>query len=615
MAVQKIIEIVAKTEEATKDIKKLFNEQLDLTKKAQKEQNKLNDEVADIGKATKGSEKGLKSLANGFKGVGLAVKTLGIGLLLEGFSLLKDLFSQNQVVADAFGTAFQFVSIAFNDFITFIFDNSSGVIDFFKAIFENPLDSVKNLGKLIRENLIERFNSLLEVAGFLGDAIGKLFEGDFTGAFESVKKAGKESIDVFTGVDDSFNKVGDTINKVVDSATEYTKATFRQAKANVELKNTAELAVAEQSRLIEIYDRQAEKLRQIRDNDLIGIEERKKANEDLNAVLDKQEKALIKQANLQIASAQANLSTNNSIENQVALTDALANREGVLAQIEGLRSEQLANRNALKREEIELDNSIKEGEKERRLAQLQFDEEQATTEDAKLEKMRLRLEEERNILLADIESKREIYKEGTQARVDAENEFLLKSQEIDNQLKVNAQNLTEFKKRKDDEDEQNNRAVANAKLGIAKNLSGLIQQIAGEDSKVGKALAIGQATISGIEGVQNAYKTAQDSPITGFFPAYPIIQAGLAGAFSALQIAKIKSTNVSGKGASGGSANVGGQPQAPSTPSFNLIEGSGTNQIAESIQGGNEPIQAFVVSSEVSNAQSLDRNIIDEASV
>jgi hypothetical protein len=58
-------------------------------------------------------------------------------------------------------------------------------------------------------------------------------------------------------------------------------------------------------------------------------------------------------------------------------------------------------------------------------------------------------------------------------------------------------------------------------------------------------MAIASATISGVKGVQNAYTTAQDSPITTFFPAYPIVQAALAGAVAAKNIAAIKSVDSS----------------------------------------------------------------------
>ena len=166
-----------------------------------------------------------------------------------------------------------------------------------------------------------------------------------------------------------------------------------------------------------------------------------------------------------------------------------------------------------------------------------------------------------------------------------------------------------------EQEEKIEEATANAKVSIRNQTSQLIQEIAGKDSIVGKGVAVASATISGIEGVQNAYTTAQKSPITLGFPAYPVIQAGLAGAFSALQIGKILSTDPTGKSAGASSSSVGGGGTAPA-PSFNLVQGSGTNQIAESLNSaGNRPIQAYVVSSAVTSGQELDRNILDSSTI
>ena len=98
-------------------------------------------------------------------------------------------------------------------------------------------------------------------------------------------------------------------------------------------------------------------------------------------------------------------------------------------------------------------------------------------------------------------------------------------------------------------------------------------------------MAIASATISGVRGVQNAYTTAQESPITLAFPAYPAISAGLAGAVALKNIASIKSINPSGGG--GASVTKPSVPTGASTPpSFNVVGQSDTNQLASAI-GGN----------------------------
>jgi hypothetical protein len=176
------------------------------------------------------------------------------------------------------------------------------------------------------------------------------------------------------------------------------------------------------------------------------------------------------------------------------------------------------------------------------------------------------------------------------------------------------------KKKDTDAETKLNEDVSKAKLDVAKRSMALIGELAGRGSKIGKAMAIGQATISGIEGVQNAFSTAQESPVTALFPAYPYIQAGLAGAFSALQIQKIASTKADGKGAtpsptvSGGGGGAPAMPSAP--PAFNVIGQGGTSQLAEAI-GSQEsrPTRAYVVSNDVTTAQGLERNIVEGATI
>ena len=138
-------------------------------------------------------------------------------------------------------------------------------------------------------------------------------------------------------------------------------------------------------------------------------------------------------------------------------------------------------------------------------------------------------------------------------------------------------------------------------------------EIAGKGSKIGKAIAITQTIISGIQGVMNAYSTAQKSPITALFPGYPYVQAGLAGAFSAIQLAKIKSTSDTGTSAPSVSSSGGG---ASVSPSFNVVGNSGVNALAQTIGTQTQkPLQAYVVAQNVTTAQSLNRNIIQSATL
>ena len=56
---------------------------------------------------------------------------------------------------------------------------------------------------------------------------------------------------------------------------------------------------------------------------------------------------------------------------------------------------------------------------------------------------------------------------------------------------------------------------------------------------------------------------------------------------------------------------VGAESQAPA---FNVVGTSGASQIAD-IMGSQPPVKAFVVSSDVTTAQGLERNIIESATL
>ncbi len=60
----------------------------------------------------------------------------------------------------------------------------------------------------------------------------------------------------------------------------------------------------------------------------------------------------------------------------------------------------------------------------------------------------------------------------------------------------------------------------------------------------------------------------------------------------------------------------GGATQTVQAPDFNIIGSTGVNQLATAIgETTQEPIKAYVVSSDVTTAQELDRNIVDSASL
>jgi hypothetical protein len=76
--------------------------------------------------------------------------------------------------------------------------------------------------------------------------------------------------------------------------------------------------------------------------------------------------------------------------------------------------------------------------------------------------------------------------------------------------------------------------------------------------------------------------------------------------------------NDGGGGASGSvsAPSIGGASASMTAPSFNTVGSSATNQIAQTLgRQSQEPIRSYVVASDVSTAQALDRSIITNASI
>lgn len=98
-------------------------------------------------------------------------------------------------------------------------------------------------------------------------------------------------------------------------------------------------------------------------------------------------------------------------------------------------------------------------------------------------------------------------------------------------------------------------------------------------------------------------------------PSSPVrggIAAGLAVAAGLANVAKIASQKFEGGGATGSTSVGGSVPEAPSAPQFNVVGDSGVNQLAQLQQ---QPTQAYVVSGEVTTAQALDRNRVQNATL
>jgi hypothetical protein len=133
--------------------------------------------------------------------------------------------------------------------------------------------------------------------------------------------------------------------------------------------------------------------------------------------------------------------------------------------------------------------------------------------------------------------------------------------------------------------------------------------------KVQKAAQIGQATIDTFKAATGAYSSMSSIPVVG--PVLGALAAAAAVAAGLANIKKISATKFEGGtvpsgGGGGGDGGGGGGAASIMSPNFNIVGNNPVNQLA---QLGAQPVQAYVVSGEVSSAQSLDRNRIKNATL
>jgi len=154
-------------------------------------------------------------------------------------------------------------------------------------------------------------------------------------------------------------------------------------------------------------------------------------------------------------------------------------------------------------------------------------------------------------------------------------------------------------------------SVKDAKIDIANQTLALVGMLAKKGSKLAKGVAVAQATMNTYQGITAALAAPSTIP-EPFGQALRLANAATIGVAGLLNVKKILSTDESG---SSSAQSSGGGSTAPSAPSFNLVQGTGTNQIAQGLANQTQPIKAYVVGSDVSTQQSLDRNIVQGASL
>jgi len=175
---------------------------------------------------------------------------------------------------------------------------------------------------------------------------------------------------------------------------------------------------------------------------------------------------------------------------------------------------------------------------------------------------------------------------------------------------------------------QQKQDIQDAQTNLADKAVGFLNVIAGKNKALQKAaiiaenaVGIGKMIIANNAANIGALATPQAIATSGASAA-PVIAAnnistGLGVATTIAATAKALSALGGGGAASSGGGSTASQPSASGTPNVGF-QNSTENQIANQVTNGintQEPVKAFVVSQEITTAQSLDRNKIEANSI
>ena len=209
----------------------------------------------------------------------------------------------------------------------------------------------------------------------------------------------------------------------------------------------------------------------------------------------------------------------------------------------------------------------------------------------------------------------ELYAQGAFANQQEYNKALQILEE-DNQKKTD-----DIKKKYDDKDIARKNELRQKTLDLtAKSFSALAELAGSFNTKnekdarkqfqVQKAFNLAAAITNTAMAVTGAL-TAGGNPIK-LATGMQFVEAGIAATVGAANIIKISNSKFGGGGSGGGGNDTNVPTAAPMTANFNTIGSSGINQLAQLQQ---TPTQAYVVSGEVTSAQALDRNRVQNATL
>ena len=593
MAVEKTIKLRVDTGNSAKKVKE------------------VDDGIKDTGKSAKGAKGGLMGMVGGVKMLGAAFKAAGIGIIVALLVKLQDLFSGNINTARRFERQ-QARMAAMFDVIR------DRIEPFFIAImdaFENPKEAIKELWESIKQNISNRIQGLID--GFKG--LGKIIKGVFTFDMELMKEGTEDAALGFATLNDGITtqerimrareKQGESLleemrreaaaadqltlglQKVRDMERDMlgirAEANRRIAesrllaeddtKSNEERLEALKAAIAEEEKVaaieLDIQQKKIDGLQGLIDLGKSSEEDIQKLAEERARLIELQTASLLRQKRV-VAEVGVFTSKVNT-ENAKAEKERLDRAEALIqAQERGLEvTEEMTSK--------QINAMIKAFDKEQQLEAKALD----TLESALMSKEELELKaaETKFQKLIDLAKK---YGQDTTA---LEERLRQQQQAINDKF-----DAAELKRDK---------ALQDNKFNVMRGALGSISNLVGMDTKKGKKLAKAMAIIDMYKG---ANKALGQGGVLGFAGAAGVIATGLAN------INKITQTRLPGEEEDDDDSTVTGGAMggigAGFLPDMNVLNPP-TGDLDM------QPVQAFVVETDISNAQALQEELEIQATL
>jgi hypothetical protein len=607
------------------------------TSKAQKGAEEVGKKFAKASEQVEDTNKALKNTASsggkfgkvmgGIKfGAGLAV---GKGVLDKVFGSLVE----NEKVANLFSDALSVVSGV-----------AEGLAEILEPAFKAIGDAIKNPkqawddivsafergAKWIKENLIDGVLAIFtEQINNLEIGILKLRKGwnEWTGDTEEasemqerINALQKENIEIAKEQAKRTENVKGAINAVVDTAKQWgntiAKNVEKTVKGNKALRDAQVSYIALNAQIeenIKSLERQQAQNEAIANNETKTFEERRKAiNENLE--LKKQQIELEKQL------------LQNQI-NELALENkAKGNRAERNAQIQALNIQMKGLDGTIQETQLSVDETLRgiaEQEKESTKA----------IGDAILERNRMEAEATANIGLLEheklkatldtIDAQKKAFLSAYDERLAKETEGTAKYNEIlaERTMKegeFNAQRITaegEYDTAvKEYDKSQREMAIASmqAKANALQQGLNLAKTLVGDNAEMQSAIAIAEAIMQTYVGANVAL--ASSPPPLNFINMAGVIAGGLANVIKIRQEAMKVASVTGGSAPSGG----GGMSAPPIGPNISIARGNVVDsnmQLKQAMNQAQKPPRAYVVQSDINSSESLNRKILENATI